>query len=260
VACRDLGHDGGAWWNHYVSGLRALVGADTARGEEALAGPPTADGSPEYSNLGGAAMSGWDGGFDIRYFHQLYNEVLRHGPSFMPQYPAYFRRWAKDDGICLTSSELVRDIEYQRTECYHLQRGAGLDSPLYCVRSLSGWPGEVCVVNVCRSFGSPDFTARQKAIVQEIHATMTAMVGGPLARFSESSPTELPPRVRRVLRCMLEGDSDKQIVARLGITRHTVNQYAKAIHRHFGVTTRAELLARWVKRGWSSKFAWAADS
>ena len=64
------------------------------------------------------------------------------------------------------------------------------------------------------------------------------MIGGPLARFAEPSPAALAPRARRVLKCLLEGDSDKQIAARLGLSVNTVNWYAKQIHGHFGVQTR----------------------
>jgi DNA-binding CsgD family transcriptional regulator len=60
-----------------------------------------------------------------------------------------------------------------------------------------------------------------------------------------------------VLRCLLEGDGDKQIAARLGLTRHTMNQYVKTIFRHFGVQSRAELLARWVRRCYETQFPWA---
>jgi hypothetical protein len=63
-----------------------------------------------------------------------------------------------------------------------------------------------------------------------------------------------------VLRCLLEGDSDKQVGLRLGLPRHTVNQYAKQIFAHFGVGSRAELLARWVRRGWGGRFVWAEAS
>jgi DNA-binding NarL/FixJ family response regulator len=84
-----------------------------------------------------------------------------------------------------------------------------------------------------------------------------ALIGGPLARLDEPSPAALASRVRQVLRCLLEGDSDKQIAARLRLTRHTVNQYVKTIFRHFGTGSRAELLARWIRRGWGSKFAWS---
>jgi DNA-binding NarL/FixJ family response regulator len=81
-------------------------------------------------------------------------------------------------------------------------------------------------------------------------------MGGPLARFTDPSPYELPPRARQVLACLLEGDGDKQVAARLAISGHTVNQYAKAIFQHFGVRSRAELLARWIRRGWGNTFPW----
>ena len=88
---------------------------------------------------------------------------------------------------------------------------------------------------------------------------LAPLVGGPLAWFAEPQPSQLPPRVRQVLRCLLEGDGDKQAAARLGISPHTVNVHTKAIFRHFGVQSRAELLARWVRRGWGGRCAWIDD-
>jgi DNA-binding CsgD family transcriptional regulator len=35
---------------------------------------------------------------------------------------------------------------------------------------------------------------------------------------------------------------------KLGISRHTVHDYVKSVYRRFGVSSRAELLARWVRR------------
>jgi DNA-binding CsgD family transcriptional regulator len=52
-----------------------------------------------------------------------------------------------------------------------------------------------------------------------------------------------------------QGDGDKQVAARVGLTRHTVNQYVKVLFRHFGVSSRAELLARWVRRGFPGRFS-----
>jgi DNA-binding CsgD family transcriptional regulator len=53
------------------------------------------------------------------------------------------------------------------------------------------------------------------------------------------------------------GDGDKQAAVRLKLSRYTVNEYTKQIYRHFGVQGRAELLARWVKRGRGARCAWA---
>jgi DNA-binding NarL/FixJ family response regulator len=112
-------------------------------------------------------------------------------------------------------------------------------------------------VIIARAIGEVDFSVRQKAVVREAMAHVAPLIGGPLARFYEPVPSELPPRLRQVLRCLLEGDTDKQVAARLGLTRHTVNQYTKVVFRHFRVRSRPELLARWVRRGWGSRFAWA---
>jgi DNA-binding NarL/FixJ family response regulator len=58
------------------------------------------------------------------------------------------------------------------------------------------------------------------------------------------------------LRCLLEGDSDKQIAARLGLSAYTINQYTKTIYRHFSVSSRAQLMARWIKNGWGARAIW----
>ena len=54
----------------------------------------------------------------------------------------------------------------------------------------------------------------------------------------------LAPRLRQVLACLFEGDSEKQIAARLRISRHTVHEYLRRLHRLFDVSSRGELLAR----------------
>jgi len=46
----------------------------------------------------------------------------------------------------------------------------------------------------------------------------------------------------------LEGDSEKQVAARLGLSRQTVHQYVTMLYRHFGVFSRAQLLAHILRR------------
>jgi len=35
----------------------------------------------------------------------------------------------------------------------------------------------------------------------------------------------------------------------MSLSVHTVHDYVKALHSHFGVSSRTELLARWVQTG-----------
>ena len=64
----------------------------------------------------------------------------------------------------------------------------------------------------------------------------------------EPGPDKLSPRLRQTLACLLEGDSEKQVAARLGLSQATAHQYVTALYRHFKVTTRAQLLAHVIKR------------
>jgi DNA-binding CsgD family transcriptional regulator len=58
----------------------------------------------------------------------------------------------------------------------------------------------------------------------------------------------LSPRQRQTLRHLLEGDLEKQVAAKLGLSRHTVHVYVKALYKHFGVSSRGELLAKCLSR------------
>ena len=59
---------------------------------------------------------------------------------------------------------------------------------------------------------------------------------------------KLAPRIRQTLERLLTGDSEKEIAARLGVSRHTIHVYVKSIYRHFNVSSRGELFARFVDR------------
>jgi DNA-binding NarL/FixJ family response regulator len=89
--------------------------------------------------------------------------------------------------------------------------------------------GDSSGVILCRAFGRLDFGGRDRAIVREAHAALAPLVGGALARYDEPSPLDLPPRSRQVLACLLEGDGDKQVAARLGMSPLTINVHTKAI-------------------------------
>src|SRR5437588_12735 len=57
----------------------------------------------------------------------------------------------------------------------------------------------------------------------------------------------LPPRQRQTLQLLLAGHGEKQAASQLQVSTNTVHHYVKAIYRHFGVNSRSELLAKWVK-------------
>ncbi len=57
----------------------------------------------------------------------------------------------------------------------------------------------------------------------------------------------LSPRERSVLKLLLTGLSERGIAARLGLSYHTAHQYVVSVYRKFGVHSRPELTARWLR-------------
>ncbi|MBX9625568.1 MAG: helix-turn-helix transcriptional regulator [Gemmataceae bacterium] len=225
--CRDLGDDPVVWRQHSFRGLARLVNADSVIGGEladSAAGRPRPLGLIEVGCADGFDRVGW-----LRILDPLVT-----GPT-----PRRCQLTARGT----TAGAAVP----QRANRH----------AVYCFRTVPGAGDEVSGAILTRAAGEPDFTAREVAIVQEAFAVLGPLVGGPLARFSEPSPSALPLRCRQVLKCLLDGDGDKQIAARLGLSPYTVNEYTKRVYRHFGVEGRAELLARWVRRGWGLKGGWA---
>jgi DNA-binding CsgD family transcriptional regulator len=63
----------------------------------------------------------------------------------------------------------------------------------------------------------------------------------------QATVASLTPREREVLARLAAGDSEKQAARQLGLSPHTVHDHVKRIHRVFGVASRGELLARFVR-------------
>jgi DNA-binding CsgD family transcriptional regulator len=91
------------------------------------------------------------------------------------------------------------------------------------------------------------FSTRDEALVCALHAEVGWVYRADVLLVSPDTRS-LSPRERETLKHLLAGLGEKQIAARMGLRYNTVHHYVKALHRHFGVSTRAELLARWVGR------------
>jgi DNA-binding NarL/FixJ family response regulator len=90
---------------------------------------------------------------------------------------------------------------------------------------------------------SPNSVEHKRAMIAEFCRLLGSSFSAP-----PPDPTAgLPPRHVQTLQRLLEGDSEKQIARRLGVSPHTVHVYVKALYRHFDVSSRGELLARFIR-------------
>ncbi len=253
--CRELGDDRTAWRDHWIAGLANLVDADIG-----LAGEMAGCLNLKMRDLG---VTFWwrKGALDFNFL-MAHLARFRLDPRYSPAMIEYYRRYREEAGVCLARTDFIVDGDWYGSRDHQLiQEPMGADATLWCSSPISGAaPGETSNVILLRSANRRDFSLRDRSLIREGQALLAPLVGGPLARFAEPSPSELSPRLRDVLKCLLEGDGDKQIAARLGISLFTVNEYVKQVFYHFGVRSRPELLARWIRRGWTARFQWANSS
>jgi DNA-binding CsgD family transcriptional regulator len=243
--CRDLGDEQAAWRAHLVESLSGLVDA-----EGGFAGEMGGCQSLDLRDLG--VVSWWEPGLARNQELDAKTAELVRDPRNWPSQRAYHRLNARSGGTCLSRLDFLEDRDwYGSLDFEWINRILGVDNRLWCFRPIgSGAADEHIGIVLTRVAGRRDFRLRDRTLVREVQAMLAPLVGGPLARFAEPSASELPPRVRQVLVCLLEGDGDKQIARRLRLSTYTVNQYTKMIYHHFRVDGRVGLLARWVRRGW----------
>jgi DNA-binding NarL/FixJ family response regulator len=101
-------------------------------------------------------------------------------------------------------------------------------------------------------------TASADAIVAAVEATAAGLVvlpaqvllDAPQATAARAAPSAaLTAREAQVLALLAEGLVNKEIAARLGISRHTVKTHLAALFHKLNVTTRAEAVAAGARAG-----------
>jgi DNA-binding CsgD family transcriptional regulator len=235
--CRDLGYDPALWLRHACAGLCGLFGARVVLAAEARWARPGGTIAPINAALVGLPPA-VEGGF-MHYVRMggLETDVI-NGPLKAIPGPHLTR----------TRRQLLPDREWYRSAQYDvLHRPAGTDNGIATLLEL---PGDRAILSgLHRSAGDRDFSERESKLVHLFHEELGRLIGPVLVSADDSfSPTRLPPRVRETLSCLLDGDSEKQAAARMALSRETVHQYVKTLYRHYRVASRAELLARVLRR------------
>ena len=148
-------------------------------------------------------------------------------------------------GQTLTMTRNVDDATYHRTDHFNIvRRPFDIDHSLYCRLTLPG--GGDLAVGIQRCPGDPAFGERDKALVHLLHTSAPHVYAG--MRQHPPELDRLAPRLRPVLRYLLQGDAEKEVAAKLRLSRHTVHRYTQAIYQQLEVHSRAELLAKYARQ------------
>ena len=86
------------------------------------------------------------------------------------------------------------------------------------------------------------------AILKLLHDEIAPLVGVRLTTEEHLSRDGLSKRLRETLTLLLEGQSEKQVASALNLGTRTVHDYVTRLYEHFRVSSRAELLAYFIRR------------
>jgi DNA-binding CsgD family transcriptional regulator len=237
--CRDLGHDPAAWPRHAIEQLTRLVGAQVGLVIQfRLAGPGEPPGVSVLHD------HGWLTPRHRAYWYE--HNILRREVVRAPT----FQEFVALSGTLLTRrrEQLVGDAAwYSSAEFQGMNRQVELDDLL-----ASGFRRPVSPylfgLVLYRSLGEERHGERERRLVHLFHHELSRHLGTALALERGGAVAALSPRLRQTLDCLLEGDSEKQVAARLGLSRHKVHEYVTTLYRRLGVASRAELMARCLRR------------
>ena len=150
-------------------------------------------------------------------------------------------------GLC-SRNQVVEDRVWFASTFYNdVLRPCELNELLLSLHDLPGRRRQNAIA-LFRPAGGEVFRRGERRLMRLLHGELGRHLGAALATLDDPSPADLTPRLRRTLDCLLEGDGEKQVAARLGVSTLTVHDYVKGLYRHFGVASRPELLAYFLRR------------
>lgn len=239
--CRDLGSDPALWQPRMMQGLSRLFGDAPATGGE---GRVDASGAI-------APLTYFDHGFDAAD-HRTYLGYMQNGGPMLDPFVRALHR-TRGNLVARTRKDVVSDAVYRRASVVERYLRPGrVHHRLASI--LATTDDTVCLLHLHRAPGERDFSSRERTLLEYVHRELGPLVGRALVSATEASPVTLPRRLRQTLACLVEGDSEKQVAAHLGVSPATVHQYVTALYRRFGVNSRGQLLAHVMKRmalrGW----------
>jgi DNA-binding CsgD family transcriptional regulator len=234
--CRDFGRDPTAWRLHAFKGLHGLIGACAANGGEMY--------WPGRQGPIQSILPVETGSFTERERGLYYEYMKTHGPNHPVVYET-FKKMKGPISSSIRTHQIDRDL-WERSNFQAMFVECGIGYNMVSLFELEG-ASTMNVIALHRQVGERDFNLRERNLLHLVHDELSRLIGPVLKVAGVTKPKRLPPRVQQTLDYLLQGDSEKQVALRLGLSRATVHQYVTDLYRRFGVHTRAELLAKFVR-------------
>ena len=239
---RDLRDDPPAWRSLAIETLSGFLGAQQGSFLHLTNFHP--EGTPALLD---ATHAGWiDHAAATRWEHEIQAGHTEADPQLVHAV------MLPGNVVAMCRPEIVNDEEFYKSELVR-----AFNSVVKIDGHVAGWcriggANEVLAFTFHRAWGDRPATERQRNLLRlfmdELHLLWQTGKLQPRKPTAPSVVPRLSSREVQVLDCLMAGDSVKQAAAKLGLSHRTVEGYVKALHRKANVTSRGELLARFMGR------------
>ena len=158
------------------------------------------------------------------------------------------QRFAERGWATMLSGELTDPEEFRASPMYQkFRRPLNCDDLVVSLRNVD-IPNRVELIDVDRPLGAKPFGEREKALLKFLHDEIAPLVGVRLATEKHLCREGLSQRLNETLSLLLDGRSEKEVARQLRLSPLTVHRYVGKLYLHFHVSSRAELLAYFIRR------------
>ena len=251
----SLRSDPRAWRQEMLAGINRLLPASASAAfilREATSGR-----LPEVTTH-------FDVGFQSHHQRQAFVHEINTAPLHDPLGKLALRRFVAGIGptITLTRLDAIDDAGWN-SDLHVLthRRASGMDDCLISMHRAAqpGVAQVICAFRAAVSHGSEGgmgrkpaltrFGPREKLLIDTLHRGLDSLYSAEENAHRLNHASALSKRVQQTLEYLLAGDTERQVATRMSISVHTVHDYVKVVYAHFGVSSRRELMARWIQIG-----------
>ncbi|HET9416401.1 MAG TPA: response regulator transcription factor [Candidatus Limnocylindria bacterium] len=142
---------------------------------------------------------------------------------------------------------LLLDLRLGQESGFDLLRDGTTPMPAVVVLTSYDYPQ---YADAALRLGASGFVVKTAPTAELLDAIRRAAAGGLAFGVRPGKGVSLSDREREVLRLVVEGASNDEIGARLGISSRTVESHLRRLFERLAVASRTELAARALREGW----------
>jgi DNA-binding CsgD family transcriptional regulator len=243
----DLWDDPGAWRQHLLRGACQLVNGH--------AGFMLADRQAQrgwFGNVAVIAVVGLPAQLQTLVQPSIslldQRQIADVSENLMPGMSALNAQMESQGWVTMSGSQISDPETYHASPMYqNLFKPLDWDDYVVSIRVVDV-PARPEAISIDRPHGAAPFGPREVALVKLLHDEIAPLVGVRLATEDQVCRDGLSRRLRETLSLLLEGRSEKQVASELKLGARTVHDYVTTLYGHFRVSSRAELLAYFIRR------------